>query len=452
MSLRRALAALLALCLPSLALAIQLSVKPTIVPLALPSAAIGAAPTLSLTPRLLSLTPTLAAPSLIPAPALAPAPAVTVEASLQDFGAQLAPLAQGEAHTAALSQTLGGFFDGSAALPEASVPAEASPVQKRALSSIKQLKVGTYNVLNLFNSVGKHEPDPANPGKLKQVTPAAPKDDAALRGEGKAILESDLDLVVLQEVEDIQALNDFNNRHLDGRYRTFLIEGNDERGIDVAFLVKKDLPFDVEYRTHKDDAWVDPILGGPPRPLFSRDLPQMIVRAEGSAKPLFIVFGTHFKSKRDRPGDPESRIVAKAQAERAAQVIEEARKEFGADVPLMLAGDFNGDVNKDDTFDALWKQAKLLNSLDLRQPPVPLSERVTHTYHPREGPAHLAQMDAVAVSGSLKALVQDAAIYRYRGDDGKTKAIPRTYEERSKNPSDHFPLFITLDFQPLVRP
>ena len=176
------------------------------------------------------------------------------------------------------------------------------------------------------------------------------------------------------------------------------------------------------------------ILGGPPRPLFSRDLPQRIVRAEGSAKPLFIVFGTHFKSKRDRPGDPESRIVAKAQAERAAQVIEEARKEFGADVPLMLAGDFNGDVNKDDTFDALWKQAKLLNSLDLRQPPVPLSERVTHTYHPREGPAHLAQMDAVAVSGASRLCAGRRDLLRRRRQD---QGHPRTYEERSKNPSDH---------------
>jgi endonuclease/exonuclease/phosphatase family metal-dependent hydrolase len=339
-------------------------------------------------------------------------------------------------------------FSGKEVRPVLQTPGAAAV---RPLASIGSLRVGTYNVLNLFRQVGKHVPDPENPGRLKKVSPAREKEEWALREEARVILDSGLDIVTLEEVEDIQALDDFNERYLGGRYRTFLIEGNDERGIDIAFLVKKDLPLDIEYRTHKGELWTDPVLGGEPRPLFSRDLPEMIVRAQGSGKPLFILFGTHYKSKRDRPGDPASRIVAKAQVERTADLVEAARREFGADVPILLAGDFNGDVNADDTFATLWERAGLSNSLDLGEAPVPAAERVTHTYHPKNGPTHAAQMDVVAVSGGMRGLVRKAEIYRYQGADGKPKPIPRTYEERSRNPSDHFPLFVTLDFQPLVR-
>ncbi|UPT73584.1 MAG: hypothetical protein M0D55_17245 [Elusimicrobiota bacterium] len=195
----------------------------------------------SLAPSLsASLTPALVPPA--PAPALAlPAPVIPVSAT---------PAA---APVSALKTAVAGFghklvqapaviarlFDGAASAGEASGPVSAAAEPVRSLSSIRQLKLGSYNVLNLFQNVGKHVPDETNPGKLKKVSDAAPKEEWSLRAQGQVILENDLDIVTLQEVENAAALEDFNRNYLDGKYKVFLIEGNDERGIDVAFLVKK---------------------------------------------------------------------------------------------------------------------------------------------------------------------------------------------------------------------
>jgi len=330
----------------------------------------------------------------------------------------------------------------------AALAGEASqPV--RPLSSLRQLRLGTYNVLNLFAKVGKHVPDPDHPGKLKQVSERTPKEEQQRREQAKAILESGLDIVVLQEVENIAVLQDFAREYLGGAYKALLIEGNDERGIDVAFLVKKDLPFQVEQRSHKDEQWTDPTTGKAGK-LFSRDLPSLIVRSEARAEPLFVLFGGHFKSKRDRIGDPESKIMRRAQMERTAEILARYKTEFGENVPLMLAADFNGDLNSDDVFAPLWN-AGLANSLDLGALPASAAERVTHTFHPREGQSHASQMDGILVSKSLSRLVQRAEVYRYKNPDGTLRPVPATYAERALNPSDHFPLLMTLDFLPLLR-
>lgn len=357
------------------------------------------------------------------------------------------------------SGTLGRAFDGSGVrlgAPSAGASAagaEAGPgargPPKRELGSISSLKLGTYNMLNLFEKVGDHAPDPDRPGRLKRVTDRVAKEERQLREQAKAILESDLDVVVAQEIENVRALEDFNRDYLGGAYRALLIEGNDERGIDIAFLVKRDLPFELEHRTHKEELWRDPALGGRERRLFSRDLPALILRAEGQPQPLLVLLGAHLKSKRDRAGDPESETLRRAQVERTAEIVGRYKAEFGEDVPLMIAGDFNGDLNREAAFKPLWK-AGFANSLDLGPSPTPARDRVTHTYHPKGEPSHAAQMDGLLVNGALKGLVRKSEVYRYRDADGSVRPIPRTFEERAKNPSDHFPLLATLEFQPLV--
>lgn len=416
-----------------------------------------------------ALNPGLSAPVLAngPAPSLAPvrvpvlaAPAVPVAvpaAAAPVAGVKaIAPLRSavktfGEG-LAAIPAALTGLFDGSAAVGEPAGPAAPAGVPLRSLESIQELKVGSYNVLNLFENVGKHVPDPDNPGKLKKISEARPKEEASLRAQGRIILENDLDVVTLAEVENIAALRDFNERFLDGKYAVHLIEGNDERGIDVAFLVKKDLPLSVEQRSHKEETWLDPVLGGGPRALFSRDLTALVVRVPGKAQPLFVMFGTHYKSKRDRDGDPESGLLRAAQVRRTAEIVSRYRAEFGDGVPMMLAGDFNGEVGKDAAFRPLFEAAGLSDSFDALPNPPSDKDRVTHTFHPKGGATHAGQMDAVLVSGALRGAVKRAEVYRYKNDDGTVRALPATYEERSRNPSDHFPVIVTLDFVALRGP
>lgn len=412
-----------------------------------------AAPALSLTP---ALAPALIPAAAVPAVAVVAAPVAAAAVAVQNARA-VAPLRSavknfGEKLAGAPAALLG-LFDGAVAAGEAADPVSAAALPLRSLESIKELKMGSYNVLNLFENVGKHVPDPDNPGKLKKISDARPKEDWSLREQGKVILENNLDVVTLEEVENIAALRDFNERFLEGKYNVHLIEGNDERGIDVAFLVKKDLPFTVEQRSHKEETWIDPVLGGGPRTLFSRDLTSLVVRAPGKARPLFVLFGTHYKSKRDRDGgDPESNILRGAQVQRTAEIIARYRKEFGADVPMMLAGDFNGEVGKDAAFAPLFEAAGLVDGFDASPNPPSEKDRITHTFHPKGGATHYGQMDAVLVSGALRGAVKRAEVYRYKNEDGSVRAIPSTYEERSRNPSDHFPVIVALDFARIRNP
>lgn len=337
---------------------------------------------------------------------------------------------------------------GAAAVPYASPQALPAAVETRPLETLPEFRVGAYNVLNLFEKVGNHDPAPG--GGLRRTSDPVSKTEEQLRGAAKAILDTRLDIVALQEVENVAALERFNRDFLGSRYRTFLIEGNDPRGIDVGFLVKKDLPLELEPRTHKDEEWDDPVLGRRSK-VFSRDLPSLVVRKTGEKDPLFVLFGTHMKSLRTRdPRDPQSRVLRRAQGERTARILDRYRREFGADVPILVAGDFNGDVATDPAIAAV-KAGGLTDTFDLQPKTLPAPKRITHTYHPRDGPTEAKQVDAVLASEAFRGAVIGSKVYRYRDEQGRIKPIPRTYEERSRNPSDHFLVVLRLSLKRVRR-
>lgn len=351
------------------------------------------------------------------------------------------------------------FDNASGSLGEALKSVSAAPLllppapSVRAVESIRELKIVTYNIRDLMQEPpqGFHW-DPVFKRRLKQVWPEYEgKSPSQLMESARAILDIDPDIVVLQEVENIAVLGKLNSEYLNDEYLPFLIEGNDERGIDIGFLVKKDLPFNIEHRTHKTETWKDPLSHGMTKTLFSRDLPALIVRAEGREKPLFVLFGTHFKSKRTvSPKDPESHILRKAQVDRTAEIVKRYRQELGQNVPILLAGDFNGSLHSEDTFDSLWKTAGLADTFDLLSRPPPPLERVTHTFHALNGENVYDQIDAILVSAGLRASVKDARVYRYEDGQGTPKRLPESYQERETNPSDHYPVEVTLDFQSLL--
>lgn len=375
--------------------------------------------------------PRLAAPALSPsalAPSLSAAsltPALPAPAAGPSFSPDVAP---------------------ALAAPQAGPPVAAAPVPRR-LDQIRSLRIGTYNVLNLFQKVGKHER--RADGSLERVSGPVDKEEQSRRDQAKAILDEGLDVVVLQEVENIAALEQFVAEHLGGAYRAFLIEGNDERGIDVAFLVKTDLPFEVEQRSRKHETWNDPAQGGREAPLFSRDLTSLVIRAAGRAEPLAVLFGTHMKSKRDRPGDPDSELQRRAQAKRTAEILAQTREEFGPGVPVLIAGDFNGDLTHDEALRPIF-DAGFVDGFDAAPVPTAPEDRVSHTYHPRDGAAQAHQMDGVVISKDWARLVRRTHAHRYKDERGRDKPIPATYAERSRNPSDHFPVVLELDFAGLL--
>lgn len=318
------------------------------------------------------------------------------------------------------------------------------PVPKLKLQEIQELKIGTYNVLNLNMSVGKYE---TIKGKRVFISGKSEKPIWQRQQVARAIKESELDIIVLQEVEGLSSLEQFNKQFLSDEYFEICLKGNDERGIEIGFLVKKNLPFHIEVDSYKDLTWEDPLSGGEVEKLFSRDLPVMKIYFSDKSPqgpPDMVLIGTHYKSQRGKGEiDPTSKVKRAAQASETAKIISELKKEYGPKTPIMLAGDFNADINKSE-FDSLTKDGLLEEALEVKN--IPKEERVTHTFHPYSGPTSYSQLDAIMFTPNLKSYVKDAGVYRYKDQQGNVKPIPQTYAEREQNPSDHFMMKMIIDF------
>lgn len=312
----------------------------------------------------------------------------------------------------------------------------------RSSDQISELVVMTYNVKNLFKMVGDF--DRFEPNNYRQTGDAKDKPLSEMQGVAQAILDSSPDLIVLQEIEGLQTLEDFNKQFLNSGYTAVLHPGNDARGIEIGFLIKKDLPLQVALESHRDVRWNDPADNNRSVPLFSRDLPSLLFFRQSddpkTATPLFVMIGNHGKSKRDRPGDPNSNLLRAAQYREARVIVDGYQKKYGNDLPILLAGDFNTDVKNSPELQPL--REKMQDVLDLVE--ATGASRITHTYHPHEGGPQMAQLDGILVNQRLALSVLAAAIYRYKDQNGVVKPIPQTYQEREKNPSDHFPIVLRL--------
>jgi hypothetical protein len=299
----------------------------------------------------------------------------------------------------------------------------------RKPQDIQTLTIGQYNVLD-FNSA---------------------KPDKDIRGVAETILRADPDILVLEEVSNARVLSEFNTIHLGGRYEPLLMEGNGS-GIHVGFLLKKDLPFDVEAQSFKNvaEATSD-------APLFSRDLPVLVFRETGGdarGPPRLAVAGTHYKSQRSRDATVDTAAVRTRQAEASAEILQHYRRELGPTVPLFLAGDFNDDVRHAASFDPLKTRLGFCDSFDLApaSKSVSASARTTQTFHPRDGsPTKHSQLDAILVSGvtSESGLIREAQVVPYRDAQGNVKPVPQTIQQRYENPSDHFMIRTVIDYAKL---
>lgn len=310
---------------------------------------------------------------------------------------------------------------------------------KRLLETTHELRIGTYNVRDFL--LGHHE-------TLRDGTPRAPKPERDIQGIARALRDMNLDLIVVQEV-DIDGLRKLDAQ-LKKQYLPILVRGNDPSGIDVGFLVKKDLPFDIENDSFRAETWIDPRL---PKKradrVFSRDLPALVFRATNApvnSSPLFILLGTHYKSKRaaTRHSAHDTGSIRAAQIERTVEIVERYRAEYGSDVPIILAGDFNSAVDRGEVA-PLRDKAGLHDAFDLSPQKVSNRDRVTHAYFPGHGqPPDYKQMDAVFVSNGLENSIVATEVYRYKRRSGYTNPLPTERWMRDRNPSDHYPVRATI--------
>ncbi len=260
--------------------------------------------------------------------------------------------------------------------------------------------------------------------------------------------------------------------YLADKYDVILEKGNDERGINVGFLVKKSLNVKFELKSHKHlkygkDHGVYPA----GTPIFARDLPVLYLRQQdgsnsrASEDPDLVVLGMHLKSKRPTEGDFESTSRREVEIQTAAKILQQTEEHYGGKVPVLLAGDLNTYIES--------KEASALrnsfdDSLSLMGDRLSFGQKVTHTFHPLvpaynpsmagrkfEGEVQPHQVDVQYLNSAMTRRLLKSYVYHYKDHNGEIKVYygrrgdpaiyPKTFQERKKNPSDHMPVVAEYD-------
>ena len=204
-------------------------------------------------------------------------------------------------------------------------------------------RLATLNLENLFDTVD----DPATADEDWTLTAEQldhKLDKLAGTIAGPMALPT---ILAVQEVENLVLLEQLAAHPLLGpRYRPMLVEGVDERGIDVGLLI------DIRRAELIDQATANPcstergVGGGPAadcpagqRLLFAR--PPLVVALRVDGAPLYVIV-VHFKSMRG--GESESQPRRSAQARFVAELVEQLRRD-DPDAPIAVLGDFNSDAD-----------------------------------------------------------------------------------------------------------
>lgn len=256
-----------------------------------------------------------------------------------------------------------------------------------------------------------------------------------------AIEQAAPDILIVQEVENLVALRNFNHIYLDDYFdHALLIDGNDPRGIDVGVLLKRQFANSVSaVRTHINDP------KDPKKPivrdgrknfgylaqnaLFSRDCLEIDIAI---GKKTLTLLANHFKAQ---DATPESIVRRKTQATRVSEIF--AANVKAKRLPIVM-GDLNFDYRgpkNDGSLDPLLATKDLVD-------PLPAGEW-THYY---ASDKKCSRLDYILPHKSL-ALTGPPVITR-NGLTTKCKQYtgPRfpTIGPEHTEASDHCPLSMTI--------
>lgn len=278
-----------------------------------------------------------------------------------------------------------------------------------------------------------------------------------------AIKDIDSDIVFLCEVGGEDSLRNFVENYLDNEYLFSLIPGNSERGIELAYLIKKGTSYSFKHLTHKrrplnfnypheeKENHYQMSMGKKrvyPSLLPSRDIAELRVFNKSSDKPFLILLGVHLKSQLDKEGiDFGGRLRRKAEFKQLLHTYKILNKRYHGKVPIILLGDFNGKACKDETdpeFVELYNSTDLDDVLEVINEPK--EARVSIHVFDKQGKDQGHQLDYIFLPKSLHKLVSPklSGLYNYKNEDGNPFPRPTSLYERYQLPSDHFPIVCTL--------
>ncbi|MBC7419632.1 MAG: hypothetical protein H7328_02795 [Bdellovibrio sp.] len=335
------------------------------------------------------------------------------------------------------------------------------------------LKLGLFNVENLFLLFD--HPIPPNFQKLSepqwQKLSASVYENKPLQKciqIANLIKENNPDIMMLCEVGGLESLKNFNELFLDSQYSVALIEGNSDRNIDVGFLLKKTQSYYFDLGTNKNrplhflyphemtSQKTDyPIKAA--TQLFSRDCAELKLFKSDRNEPFLILLLTHLKSRLDPeridPGGTERRS---AELKTTLQIYQELKLKFPK-VPIVLSGDMNGYAGRSTTgatptdaeFVAIYQETDLQDIFEVAS--VSVEKRSTFYQIKNGQKADGKQIDYCFLSENLRPFLNknSCITYLFKDQFGFAIDTPTSLDAKGKLPSDHYPLFFTLEKLPV---
>ncbi len=256
---------------------------------------------------------------------------------------------------------------------------------------------------------------------------------------GNTIRDAEADIVMVTEVGGPESLENFARFVLNDDYLPFCLPSNSDRGIDLGYLVRRTLPYEVRVTGHTDYRLPEPAR------CFSRDVLKLeLLSAE---KPVLITLLVHIKSKLDlRRKDFEGRTRRILEVKGLLEIFKAAR-DAHPDVPILVGGDMNGHAGERDTeeeFKAIYETTELRDIAHLAA--IPDEDRFSYVYFTRGGNRFVQQIDYLFLEERWRDLIvrEDCYFPRYRNINGVPLPIPQRMEQKNSLPSDHYPFLATL--------
>lgn len=279
----------------------------------------------------------------------------------------------------------------------------------------------------------------------------------------KAIKDIDSDIFFLCEVGGEDSLKNFVEVYLDDNYLYSLIKGNSDRGIELAYIIKKGSDYTFKHFTHKrrplnfnypheeKENHYQMSMGKKrvyPSHLPSRDIAELRIFRGDSDKPFLILLGVHLKSQLDKEGiDFGGKLRRAAEFKQLLETYKVLNKRYHSKVPIILLGDFNGKACRDETdmeFQSLYESTDLEDVLEVISEPK--ESRVSIHIFDKQGKDQGHQLDYIFLPKILHKYVdyKTSGLYNYKNDEGAPFPRPTSLYERYQLPSDHFPIVCSL--------
>jgi endonuclease/exonuclease/phosphatase family metal-dependent hydrolase len=255
----------------------------------------------------------------------------------------------------------------------------------------------------------------------------------------ETIKEARADIVMVTEVGGPESLTNFSKYILNDEYYALSLPSNSDRGIDLGYLVRKTLPYNLDLHTH-----IDYQLPFPAR-RFSRDVLRLDLKQNDETKLILLL--VHIKSKLDlKRADFEGRTRRVLEVKGLIEIYKELEKKF-PDIPILVGGDMNGHAGEAETeeeFKPIYESTQLKDIAHLAK--IPEEDRFSYIYFNRGGNRFVQQIDYLFISDKFTDRIDALECYfpRYKNLTGSPIPIPKRMEQKNILPSDHYPFLATL--------